>query len=158
MIDVTGYDELVKQLERIDETLRRRVTRDCVRAGAEVVAARARQLCPRSANTGSAELQSQETQAERADAKPLAETIGIEVRDYGDRVLALVGPEHPAGALSHLNEFADEDAYLRVLWGRKSALEAKPQPFMRRAFDETREAQQAAMEGVVAQALQDVSH
>ena len=67
----------------------------------------------------------------------------------------MVGPQYPAGALAHLVEFADADAYDRVMWGRRTDRKAKPRPFLRPAFDETQAEQLAAMEAVVAQAVRE---
>jgi len=139
MIEITGYDELLTELDRIDDMLRHKVTRDVATAMAEVVAARQRQLCPRG------------DPADKPELKPLAETIAVEVRVYGDRVLALAGPEYPAGAHAH----AVEDGHAEVLWGKPTGRRVGPKPFVRPAIDETQDAQQAAAEGVVAQAVQD---
>jgi len=155
-VEITGYEDLIKALDRVDEALSGKVKREMVKAAADVVARRARQLCPRSATTGSRRHWSRKTATARGGVKPLAETIGVEVRDYGPRALAVVGPEYPAGALAHLVEFAGVDAYDRVMWGRQTNRPAKPQPFMRPAFDETQAEQLAAMEAVVAGAIRDL--
>jgi len=139
MLELDGYDELMRELDRIDRTLRRRTTRDVARAMAEVVATRAKQLCPRG------------DPAHNPDAKPLAETIGIEVRDYGERQLAVVGPQVPAGAHGHNVENGHAIVRNGQVVGR-----AAPHPFIRPAADETQSEQQAAAEAVATQAVQDL--
>ena len=139
-IEITGYDELIKALDRIDDALSGKVKRQMVKAAAEVVARRARELCP----VGDP--------ADKPDLKPLRDTIGIEVRDYGPRALAVVGPEYPAGAHGHLVELGHEE----VLFGVRTGRRVPPHPFMRPAFDETQAEQLAAMEAVVVGALREL--
>lgn len=139
-IEITGFEELIKALDRIDDTLSKQVTRQCVKAAGEVVAARAKQLCP----VGNP--------ADKADLKPLRDTIGVEVRNYDRRALAVVGPEYPAGAHGHLVEYG----HAEVLWGVRTGRRVPAKPFMRPAFDETQTAQKAAMEDVVAAAIREL--
>ena len=114
---------------------------EAVKAAGEVVAARAKQLCPR----GDA--------ADKPDAKPLADTIAVEVRDYDQRALAVIGPQYPAGAHGHLVENGHE---IVTRDGRRTGRRARPKPFVRPAFDETQDAQQAAMESVIARTFREI--
>ena len=105
----------------------------------------------------------------RPKAKPLNETIGVEVRDYGIRQLAVVGPMYPAGAHGHLVEDGHEiiargegktKGKERTKGGSKSGGQslgrAKPNAFMRRAFDGNQPAINAAMEAVVASKVREL--
>lgn len=140
-VAIDGYAELLRELDRIDTTLKRRLTRECVSAAAAVLVARAKALCPVGDPGDNPEL------------KPLSDTIGIVVREYGDeRTLALIGPEVPAGAHGHNVEYG----HAEVVFGRRTGRRVPPNPFMRRAFDETLSAQQAAMEQVAAAAIRDL--
>jgi HK97 gp10 family phage protein len=153
-IKLDGYDELLRALDRIDDTLSKRVTRDMVKAAGEIAAARARVLCPVGDPT------------HHPENKPLRDTIAVEVKDYGVRALAVVGPQWPAGAHGHNVEFG-HDIVARgqgknVGKARRSGAKKKggvakgrtqPKPFMRPAFDSTKGQQFAAMEAVVKKAL-----
>lgn len=133
--------DMERLLSDIDVTLRRKAARDAVRAAGNVVAKRARQLCQRSARTGTRKHWSNNTESQRQGVKPLADTIGVVVRDYGDVFVAIVGPQYPAGALGHLVEFG----HAWVAWGQVTSEEIKPSPFMRPAADETTSEQVAAL-------------
>lgn len=136
VFEISGYDELLKMLDRIDTTLSRRLLRECVTAAANVVAARARQLCPVGEH-------------HKPGAKPLRDTIGIVVREYGDeRTLAMIGPEYPAGAHGHLVKYGHRVA--------STGTQTQPRPFVRPAFDQTGGEQLAAMEAVCRRALEDM--
>lgn len=133
-IELEGWEELSRQLDRVDDRLTNRTKLEAVKAGGSVVASRARQLCP----VGDP--------ADKPDLKPLRETIAVEVRDYGDRALAVIGPQYPAGAHGHLVEHGHATAN----GGR-----TRPRPFVRPAFDETQDAQQAAMQSVVDETMRE---
>jgi hypothetical protein len=101
--------------------------------------------------------------------KPLRDTIAVEVRDYGPRAMAVVGPQYPAGAHGHLVEFGHDivprGESRSVGRGRVSGAKrkggttqgrARPMPFMRTAFDGTQSQQYAAMERIVSQAIREL--
>ena len=140
-LELTGYDELLRTLDRIDDSLSGRVMRDAVKAAAAVVVARARQLCPPPGYEG-----------DKRDPKPLRDTIGMEVRDYGVRTLGLAGPYYPAGAHGHLVEFGH-----RLVTHGKDRGYVAGRPFMRPAFEETKAEQLAAMQRVITRALQEIT-
>lgn len=156
-VALEGWDELQTMLTRIDDRLAKRARNDAVKAGGEVVAVEARVQCPRGDPTSKPEL------------KALAETIGVEVKDYGARSLAVVGPQWPAGAHGHLVEYGHDivargegkaGGPKRAKGGKKhegkTTGRAKANPFLRRAFDSTSAQQVAAIEGVVKQALTEL--
>lgn len=139
-LEIAGYEELIKALDRIDDTLTGKVKREMVKAAADVMAKRAKQLCP----VGD--------QADKPNLKPLRDTIGIEIRDYGIRTLAVIGPEYPTGNHGRLVEYGHQE----VLFGVRTGRRVPPHPFLRPAFDETQAEQLAAMENVVATAIRDL--
>lgn len=132
-IQITETKQLDELLAKHELLLRGKALQKALRAGGNVVAKRARQLCPRSIQTGTRAAWSKSTRAARAGVKPLAETIGVVVRDYGPRFVMLVGPQYPAGALGHLVEYG----HAEVLYGVPTGRRVPPHPFMRPAVDET---------------------
>lgn len=139
-VELRGWEELARSLDRIDSTLRGRVIGDAVKAAAEIVATRARELSP----VGDT--------SDKPDLKPLRDTIEIRVRDYGQRALAVTGPGLPAGAHGHNVEHGHA-----IVRNGKTVGRARPKPFLRPAFDETKGAQQAAMEGVIARTIRELN-
>lgn len=113
----------------------------------------ARQLCPRGAVTGTTRRLSQRSRARRGNAKPLRDTIGVVVRDYGGVLVMLVGPQYPAGAHAHLVEYG----HAAVLWGEKTSGRVPPKPFMRPAITEVeRERGQGITDEIVRGVLQEL--
>jgi len=132
MLNFDGFDELQAELDRVEAGLQKQVTRAVVEAMAEVVEDRAIDLCPEG------------DPAHNPDAVPLKETIKTEVRDYGDKQLALIGPEYVKGRKGDAHHgHLVEDGHDVVRDG-KVVGRAEPNPFMRRAFDETQGQQKAA--------------
>lgn len=152
-IEETG--EIEQLLGRLEVQMRRKIAKQAVRAGAKVVQKRARQLCPRSAATGSRRGWSKKTRSARRGRKPLAQTIKVAVRDYDDTFMAITGPEYPAGALSHLIEFrVGGKVPAKVLWGQATGEPRRERPFMRPAADETKGEQEAAIVDTVRRGVQ----
>ena len=156
-IQLDGYDELIAEINRIEKELTGDILRDVVGAGGEVVAARARQICRRGDPRHKPEL------------KPLADTIEMVTKSYGQRAIAVVGPGWPAGAHGHNVEHGHDIVARgqgknrgrgRVKGGKKADKliggRTKPQPFMRPAFDETYAQQMAAMEAVAARKVREL--
>lgn len=140
-VDLAGYDQLIAALAKAEKALAEEARREAAQAAGEVVVVRARQLCP----VGDP--------SHQPDKKPLRDTIACEIRDYDQRTLAVIGPQYPAGAHGHLVEYGHEE----VVWGNRTGRRVGPRPFMRPAFDETKQEQQAAMEKVVAAKLKQLS-
>jgi HK97 gp10 family phage protein len=132
-VQLPDLDVIDRELGRVEQRLRTTALKKALRAGGRVVAARAKQLAPRSIQTGTWDAWSKSTEEARRGAKPLAETIGVTVRDYGHTLVLLVGPEYPAGALGHLVEYG----HAEYLWGQATGRRVPPKPFMRPAADET---------------------
>jgi hypothetical protein len=132
-VTLPDLDLIDRELGQVEQRLRTTALKKALRAGGKVVANRARQLAPRSLQTGTWDAWSKKTEGARAGAKPLAETIGVVVRDYGHTLVLLVGPEYPAGALGHLVEYG----HAEYLWGQATGRRVPPKPFLRPAADET---------------------
>lgn len=156
-IEIQGYDELIKALDRIDDTLSFKLGKDMVRRAAQIVASRAREIVRLGDPKHHPELPA------------LAERIGIEQRYYdgGKRALAIVGPIYQKGGgggnHGHLLEYghalrsrgrASKGGKMRPL--TRSLGRARPFPFLRPAYDQTKAEQLAAMEAVVAQAVREL--
>ena len=183
--ELSGWDELAAQLDRIDDTLTGRVQEEMAKAGGEVIAARARQLCPKGdSKRGKYRLKKR--------IKPLALLIKVETRRYdGGKVLAVVGPDRDGGQHGHLVEFGHdivvggkgdpkqkEGWTPELVWNEKlktmvfkhgaprrlkigsqrgkTVGRARKFPFLRPAFDETKSQQYAAMEAVVARTVREI--
>lgn len=139
-LDVAGYDELIRELDRIDDTLTRRAKREMLAAAANVLAQRARDLAPRG------------DPSDKPNTPALRDSIGIAIRDYGDRAIAVVGPHYPQAAHAH----NVERGHAEVVFGRRTGRRVPPRPFLRPATDETRDAQLAAMTAVMKRTLRDL--
>jgi hypothetical protein len=133
-VKLEGWDELQRALDRIDDRLVVKVKREALAAGARVVASEARRLCPEG------------DEDHNPGAIPLHETIDWRYKDYGQRGLVIIGPVYPAGAHGH----NVENGHAEVLWGKPTGRRVPPKPFLRPAFDGTKEEQHATMERVVA--------
>lgn len=144
-ITVRESGDLSQQLRQIEASLVRSVMTKAARAAANVVKRRLKQKIKRSIDTGTRDLWSEATEKERSGVKPHAETVGVVVRDYGLRIVAVVGAQYPAGALSHLIE---KDHKL-VAWGRATGLTITGTPYTEQAADETINEQLQAIESTV---------
>jgi len=144
--DSGEFESLLKQL---DAQQRPKAVKTALRNAGQTVARRARQLAPRSIQTGTRDDWSAATAALRASAAELHRSIGVVIRDYGDTFVAIVGPQYPAGAVAHLIEFGHE----LVAWGRPTGQRVPPQPFLRPAADETVAEQRSAIEQALTEAL-----
>lgn len=158
-MELTGYDELMAKLDKIETTLADKIRGQMVAAAGEIVIAKAKTLVrhgdPR----------------HHPEAKQLADTIGMVVRDYKQRSLAVVGPEYPAGAHGHLLEFGHDivprgegkvKGASRAAGAKKkggiTTGRARPFPFLRPAFDSTKGQQVSAMESVMARAVKELDN
>ena len=151
-VTITETGDMDAILQQLPLMLQRQALDKALRAAGKVVAKRAKELCPRSTRTGTSQWWSNETFAKRAQAKPLAETIGVVVRKYDTVSVAVVGPQYPAGALGHLVEYGHN----LVVYGRPTGRRVPPQPFMRPAVDETRSEQDDVMLNVLKAELEKV--
>jgi hypothetical protein len=118
-------------LARLPYELRGKYLVAGIRAGLSAVKKRAKQLVPEPGYPG-----------DKPGLKPLRDTIGSAVREYGDVVVGVVGPEYPAGAHGHLVEHGHKE----VLWGVRTGDFVEGAPFMEPAVDSTLEEQKAAVE------------
>ena len=130
-VNISDPQNIDAQLAKLNLLVRGPALTKALRSGGKVVASAAKALCPRS--TGSRDGWSASTRAARAGVKPLADTIAVVVRDYGEKKAVIVGPQYPAGALGHLVEFG----HAEVLWGKPPGRRVPPKPFLRPAADQT---------------------
>ena len=140
-VQITESADMTAILERLPVLVQRAAAKQAVRAAGRIVVKRAKQLCRRSTQTGTRKHWSRTTAAERASVKALADTIGMRVVEYEHTIVAVIGPQLPAGALGHLLEYG----HAEVLWGQRTGRRVAPQPFLRPAADETQAEQAAAM-------------
>jgi HK97 gp10 family phage protein len=154
-IKLDGYDELLAEVDRIEKELSVGILQDVVQAGGEVLATAAKAECPRNPLD---------------DAQiPLWAAIYVKTVDYGIRSMAIVGPSWEYAKHGHLVEFGHEiiargegktKGKDRTKGGSKSGGQslgrAKPNAFMRRAFDGNQPAINAAMEAVVASKVREL--
>jgi len=128
-VSIEGYKELEALLVQIEKEMREKALKASLKAGGTVLKTAAKRKCPRG------------DEAHAPDKKPLNETIGIVMRGAGDKQYAVVGPLYPAGAHGHLVEYGHD----KILWGRRTSDRVPPHPFLRPAFDESKQSIFAAM-------------
>ena len=146
-ITETNTDEL---LTRLPLELRGKYLKQGVRGGLAVVRKKARQLVPKAGYPG-----------DKPGLKPLQDTIGVVVRDYGETIYGAVGPQYPAGAHGHLVEHGTKPHVVKPKHKQAVAFEAGGDevirsqvfhpgspgvPFMELAADSTVSEQKAAIE------------
>jgi hypothetical protein len=155
-IKLDGYDELLAEINRIEDSLTREdFLASVVEPAAQIVSTRAKQLCPRNPK----------------DDKqiPLYATIGVVIRKYAGRVLAMIGPQWEYARHGHLVEFGHDivargegkkRGRKRVKGGKRAegrtTGRVEPHAFMRPAFDGTQGEQMAAMTAVAAAKVREL--
>jgi len=134
--------EIDPLLAMLPVEIREKSVRKANNAAARVVRNRARQLAPRSSQTGSTSKKS-DSQKARSNARRfnLSKSIFSITKIYGTKVLSMVGPRRPDGNIGHLLEFG----HAKVLWGKKTSGVVRERPFMRPAADATRGEQKKAV-------------
>ena len=138
-INETGAIE--EQLARVNALLRGSIAKKSLRKSGGVVRRASRRRAPRSKRTGTRKLWSEKTAAARAGAKETAETITVVVRDYGERFVAVVGPEWPAGALGSLVA----EGHKLVAWSKPTEIIVSGNDYLTGAADETKSEQEAVV-------------
>lgn len=137
--------EIERMFAAVPQLQRHGVADKATRAGAKPIVKRARQLAPRSSQTGTDKKRSK-SQRQSADwGIPLWKTIKQVVRKYSNGgATAVVGPEWPEGNKAYFN--TSPKGRRKFLWGRDTG-EIAPQVrnWIVQAFDETRTEQLAAM-------------
>lgn len=126
-LDEKSIRRLDRVLSQIAIELRARELEKATRKGGNVIARAMRRKAPKPGYPG-----------DKPDLKPLKNTIGVVIRRYGRRfvrLVAMIGPQYPAGAHGHLVEFGHEE----VLFGERTGRRVPPHPFARPAFDESRQ-------------------
>jgi hypothetical protein len=149
--DLPSQEKIDQMFNMVPQLQRYKAVDKVVRAGAQVVAKRARDLTPRSTEEARKK-RSRKQQSEADWNYPLWKTIKYIVRKYEEDGLAVVGPEWPKGNKAYFN--TSPKGRLRVLWGRGpnpnspkplSSIAPQIRNWIVQAFDETRQEQYAAM-------------
>lgn len=125
------------------------------RAAAKVIHARAKELAPRSAKTGSKKKWSKAMTTtgtpknktpRRLDERPLWRTVGVTLKKYDGTVWVGVGPTWPDGNKAHFNSAHVKGSRTVVFWGKRTGKQAIQEVnWMQKAGDETQHEQNAAM-------------
>lgn len=146
-------DQEIEEMFNVAAKLDRyQVADQVVRAAAAPVLARARELCPRSDNTGTARKRSAKQRASADWDTPLWKTIKLVVRKYAYSGFAVIGPSWPKGNKAYFNTSPkgnkghlwgyEGKSYPRKDGGNHIAGQAKPRAQIRnwivQAFDETK--------------------
>lgn len=103
--------------------MRQKMVVKAIRKGARRIARAMKAKCPPPGYAG-----------DKPGLKPLEDTIGVVVRDYGAKTHATIGPQYPAGAHAHNVEFGHKE----ILFGEDTGRRVPPHPFARPAFDESK--------------------
>lgn len=143
-LDMRGDRELLNLLERLPKLVVAAggPTDRAVRAGANVVAKRARQLAPSSKKTGTRRLQS--LKSRKIWSETLREQIKVKLVKYPNSSYAVIGPKSPQGNMSY---FVSGKERRHVLWGKATAVAMYryKRNWMLQASDETKSQQLSAM-------------
>lgn len=150
---VQEFGDTAGLLTQMDVLLRGKALTDSLKKAGKPVVAKAKAMVTRSSKTGTTEKLSAASKAKRGHpAKPLADTITMVARDYGETKLLVVGPSYPAGAHGHLIEFGHDG----VFWGRPGT-RVPPKPFLRPAAESTKSEQTAAFVGELQRHIEQAS-
>jgi hypothetical protein len=163
--DMKGFPtdaEIEKMFNAVPILERYVVQSATVRAGGRIVTKRARQLAPRSSNTGSKDkwsksmyTGSESRSARKVSEVPLWKTVKQVVRKGRYSSLAVIGPEWPKGNKAHFN--TSPSGRRQVLWGTHTGkIVPQIRNWIVQAFDETRPQQLAAMKRKLKQLMAEV--
>jgi hypothetical protein len=142
--DLPSQADIDKMFHVVPKIERYKALDKVVSAGAKVIAKRARELAPRSAQTGSAKKRTAKQWQEADWEYPLWKTIKHIVRKYQYHAHGVVGPEWPKGNKAYLN--TSPKGRVKVLWGKKTGqIVPQVRNWIVQAFDETRPQQLDAM-------------
>lgn len=134
-VSVDGVDDVLKMLEEVDRNTYFKVTDKGVRKASQVVQKRAKQLAPRSSETGSARKRSVTQQRSGKWDIPLHTTITTKVVKYDNGAVGVVGPSWPDGNKAFFNNAAKGRRV--VYWGRKQGTLYKGTDWLKRSLDES---------------------
>ena len=161
-VNMPSDAELSAMFDAVPILVRHRVGDATVKAGSKIVVDRAKQLAPRSVNSGSTRKWSKKMYidggtggtARSKTETPLWKTIKRVVRRYSANALAVVGPEWGDGNKVFFN------ASLRgrrvFLWGKDAGRIATVRNWIAQAFDQTKPQQLAAMKNALQQKMRDI--
>ena len=147
--------ELRRMFDAVPILIRHGVADQVVRAGSQPVVKRARQLSPRSSNTGTADKRSRQQRLEANWEIPLWKTIKRVVRKYSANATAIIGPEWPEGNKAYFN--TSPKGRKQWFWGRFTGRTvAQIRNWIVQALDETRSQQLAAMKAKLRQKMDEI--
>lgn len=145
-ISEESFREADAMLARLPLEIRGKVLARGLRAAAAPVEKRARQLVPRSSQTGSRRRMAKAQAARRVGEAEHRESIGHStIREYGSITAIYVGPVHPAGNLINIIGHPHQ----QVLWGNRTGRVVPPTTYLQQAAAETTGQQQSAFVGKV---------
>lgn len=154
-IDLPSDAELVRMFNAVPQLERHDVMGATTAAGAKVVSAKARELAPRSTERD----RNKRSAKQKASANwntQLHTTIAVVTRRGNTRAFSIVGPKHPDGNKVWFN-FSRKGSRKHILWGRDTGrVYTNKTNFIKRAFDETRDAQLAAMKAALTKKVADM--
>ena len=159
-IDVSGLAETLREFEQLAEGMKFKVLDKGIRKASQAVVRRAKALAPKSSETGTAKKRSKK-QATKADwATPLHTTITYKLRQYQNKSLGVAGPSWPKGNKAQFNwgKNVVESGRQHFYWGRGPGRYKAPENWMRRALDETRSEQLAAIREAVQEAIREAGN
>lgn len=148
--------ELDRMFNMVPKLERYKVLDKATGEAAKIVVKRARELAPRSSDTGSAQKRSKKQASSANWSYPLWKTIKRVFRKYQDRYgLAVIGPEWPTGNKAYFN--TSPKGRRQVLWGKATGrVVAQIRNWIVQAFDETKTQQLNAMKDSLKQSLDQV--
>lgn len=144
--ELTAMFDMVPQLEKY------KVGDRVVDAGTGPIVKRARELAPKSSETGTAAKRSKNQKKEAKWDYPLYKTIKRVIRKYAVHTHGVIGPEWPKGNKAYFN--TSPKGREQYLWGHATGKRvAQIRNFIVQAFDETRPQQLEAMKVALGKAL-----
>jgi hypothetical protein len=139
--DLPTDAEIERMFDMAGKLDRYKVADQVVRAAAQPVLQRARELCPRQTGRDKRSLK------QRGEARwniPLWKTIKMVVRKYSYSSMSVIGPEWPTGNKAYFN--TSPKGRVQVLWGKRTGkIVAQIRNWIVQAFDETKPAQTEAI-------------
>ena len=139
-------------------TLERYKVQDkAVRAAAKPVVERAKQLAPRSSQTGTSKKRSKSQRSTADWSIVLATTLTAVIRRFDTGAYAIVGPSWPKGSKVHFNSAHIKGSRREMLWGKPSGREYRQvDNWLKRAGDETVYRQREAMKASIKKSLDEM--
>ena len=153
-IQMPNEGEIKRMFDMVPKLERYKVGDKAVRAGAKPVLAKAKQLAPRG-NARDRDKWHGEKMRSRLGETPLKDTIKMVVKKVASGAYAVIGPEWPKGNKAYFN--TSPKGRKQVLWGRVTGTKvATIRNWIVQAADETKSAQDAAMQASLKKSLDEM--